>query len=61
MAKKVVKKQEKKTYEIDVVRIGIASKTIEVKAKSRKEAEKLALKKASEYEFREHDAEYKLE
>lgn len=50
---------EEETFIVYVERISYSSKNIEVRAKDRKEAERLAIEQAGNLEFSEHDAEYK--
>lgn len=47
-----------KTYEVLVSRISYASRNIEVEAADAKEAKRMALDKAGDFEFSEHDADY---
>ena len=47
-------------FSVHVVRIGYAHKEIEVEATSQEEANIKAINIASDYEFSEHDVEYKI-
>lgn len=50
-----------KSYSVHVVRIGYASRDIEVQANSPKEAEEKALDEAGGHEFSEHSSDYEVE
>ena len=54
------KKQELKDFTIKVMRTSYAYRDIPVKAKNQKEAEKLALDEAGDYEYSEKDADYAI-
>jgi hypothetical protein len=56
MAKKVLKK-----YKVKVCRISYAHRDLEVEATNIREARQKALDEAGNYEFSEHDADYKVE
>lgn len=52
---------DKEKFIVLVSRISYASRNIEVEATDRKEAERLANEAAGDFEFREHDADYKVD
>lgn len=52
--------KSKKPFEVNVCRIGYAYKTITVLAKTRKEAEEIALDEAGGEEFSEKNADYNI-
>ena len=52
---------DKQTFIVHVSRISYASRNIEVEATDRKEAEQLATEQAGDFEFSEHDADYKAD
>src|ERR1035437_442814 len=52
---------DEETFFVSITRTEYSSKTIEVKAKDRKEAEKLAMEAIGDYEFKESDSEYKVD
>lgn len=55
------KKSKLKEYEVLVRRISYASRNIVVKATSEKEAKRLAIDEAGNFEFSEHDADYEVD
>jgi hypothetical protein len=50
-----------KKYNVSVVRVSYCSREIEVEASSEEEAGMLAVEKAGDYEFNEHDADYSVD
>lgn len=52
---------KKKTFTVTVNRIAYAQREIEVVAKNKKEAEKIAISEAGKHSFSEHDADYEVE
>lgn len=52
---------EKAKFSVNVTRISYACRTIEVEAIDEKDAERLALEAAGDFDFSEHDAEYKTD
>ena len=51
---------EEKVWNLQVTRIGIGHHTITVKARTREEAEALALEEAGNREYSEHSSEYEI-
>lgn len=48
-------------YQVNVTRIGYSCRTIEVEAKSEKDAEDKAIDEAGSHDFSEHDSKYESE
>lgn len=60
MAEKTKKEKPLKEFDIPVCRTGYGFATITVKAKTQKQAERLALEEAGNHDFSEKDADYTL-
>lgn len=50
-----------RTYTVPVTRISYSSRILTVEASSAEEARRIALDEAGNYEFSEHDADYKAD
>lgn len=50
-----------KKYEVSVIRIGYGSRNIIITARTPQEAKIKAIEEAGDYEFSEHNADYKVE